>query len=40
MLGVPAAEGAKIEANRFIVTLECVRVEVGECVYGFYYMTA
>ncbi|KAA0062313.1 reverse transcriptase [Cucumis melo var. makuwa] len=33
-------EGTKTKASRFVATLECARVEVGEYVYGLHYMTA
>ena len=28
MFGVPVGEGSKIEASRFVTTLECARVEM------------
>ncbi|TYJ99718.1 DNA/RNA polymerases superfamily protein [Cucumis melo var. makuwa] len=36
----PSSEGTKTETNKFVATLECARVEVGEYVYGLHYMTA
>ena len=37
---MPAGEGTKIETSRFVATLECAIVEVGECVYELHYRTA
>ncbi|KAA0062517.1 putative Retrotransposon protein [Cucumis melo var. makuwa] len=36
----PGSEGPKAEASRFVATLKCARMEVGECVYGFHHRTA
>ncbi|TYK27286.1 pol protein [Cucumis melo var. makuwa] len=30
----------KTKASRFVATLKCARMEVGECVYGFHHRTA
>ncbi|KAL0549299.1 hypothetical protein IC582_013780 [Cucumis melo] len=35
MFGVPVGEGTKTEASKFVTTLECARVEVGECSMDF-----
>ena len=40
MLGIPKGEGTKIEASRFVATLKCAKVEVGEYVDGLHYRTA
>ncbi|KAA0049708.1 ty3-gypsy retrotransposon protein [Cucumis melo var. makuwa] len=36
----PGSEGTKVEASRFVATLECVKVKVEECIDGIHYRTA
>ncbi|KAA0038135.1 putative retroelement pol polyprotein [Cucumis melo var. makuwa] len=36
----PVGEGTKTEASRFGSTIECARVEVGDCVYGLHHRIA
>ncbi|KAA0052077.1 ty3-gypsy retrotransposon protein [Cucumis melo var. makuwa] len=35
----PSSEGTKTEVSRFVATLECARVKVGERVYGLRHRT-
>ncbi|KAA0040294.1 pol protein [Cucumis melo var. makuwa] len=34
------SEGTKTNASRFVATLKCARMEMGECVYRFHHRTA
>ena len=37
MFSVSASESSEAEANGVVAALECAKVEMVECVYGFHY---